>query len=112
MRRSPGGVGIEHAAPAAPIERRPLTFRLRQTLGHRVDDSGVMAHAAMAAFDLDVLGPGGRLFHAALPRADALSAAEDRRRRYRRRARKRPAEPRILFIGAAGARPLHDTPAK
>src|SRR4030081_4152813 len=110
MRRSPGGIGIAQAAPAAAIERRPLTFRLRHTLGHRVDDSGVMAHAAMAAFALNVLGPGGRLFHAALPRADAVSAAEDRRRRYRRRARKRPAEPRILFIGAAGGPPLIKPP--
>src|SRR4030081_3379038 len=108
--QSPGGIGIAQAAPAAAIERRPLTFRLRQTLGHRVDDSGVMAHAAMAAFDLDGLGPGGRLFHAPPPRGGAVCVAEERRRRYRRRARKPPAEPRILFIGAAAARHLIDAP--
>src|SRR5882757_1955944 len=93
--QSPGGIGIDHAAPAAAVERRPLSFGLRQTVGHRVDDSGVMAHAAMAAFDLDVLGPDGRLFHAALPRADAVGAAENRGGRHRRRARKRSAEPAI-----------------
>src|ERR1700704_2336218 len=37
-------------------------------------------------------------------------AAKDRRGRPRRRARKPPAEPRILFIGAAAARHLIDAP--
>src|SRR6266699_577334 len=61
---SPGGIGIDQAAPAAAVERRPFAFGLRQTIGHRVNGSGMMAHAAMAAFDLDAFGLRGALFHA------------------------------------------------
>ena len=50
------------------------------------------------------------LFHAALPRADAVGAAEDRGGRHRRCFRERPAEPAILFVGAAAARHLIDAP--
>src|SRR5258707_454019 len=70
----------------------------------------MMAHAAMAALDLDVLGAGGWLFHAALPREDAVGGAEARRGRHRGRCRNRSAEPRILFVGAAAARHLIDPP--
>src|SRR6202795_2844569 len=70
----------------------------------------MMAHAAMAAFDLDAFGLCGGLFHAALPRADAVGAAEDRGGRHRRRARQRSTEPSILFVGAAAARHLIDAP--
>src|SRR5258708_990334 len=48
-------IGIDQAAPAAAVERRPLAFGLRETVGHRIDYGGMMAHAAMAAFDLDIL---------------------------------------------------------
>src|SRR4051794_34047888 len=49
-------IGIDQAAPAAPIERRPFALALRQAIGDRVDDGGMMAHATMAAFDLDAFG--------------------------------------------------------
>src|SRR5712692_415152 len=94
----PVGIGVDHAAPAAAVERRPLSFGLRQTIGNGIDDGGMMAHAAMAAFDFDVLGAGGWLFHAALPGADAVGAAEDRRGRHWRRCRNRSSEPSILFV--------------
>src|SRR5262245_1596280 len=73
----PMRVRIDHAAPAAPVERGPLAFRLREPIGDRVDGGRVMAHAAMAAFDLDALRHRRRLFHAALPGADAVGTAED-----------------------------------
>src|SRR6267154_1330965 len=107
---SPGGIGIDQAAPAAAIERRPPALGLSEAIGHSIDGSGMMAHAAMAAFDLDAFGHRGGLFHAALPRADAVSAAEDRGGRHRRRFRKRPSEPSILLVGAADARALIDAP--
>src|SRR5437764_14175227 len=103
-------IGVDNASPAAAVERHPLAFRLRQTIGDGIDHGGMMAHAAMAALDLDVLGTGGWLFHAALPRADAVGAAEDRGGRHWRCCRNRSAEPQILFIGAAAARHLIDAP--
>src|SRR5713101_2980992 len=109
-RTLPVGIGINKTAPAAAVERRPLAFWLRQTIGHGIDDGGMMAHAAMAALDLDVLGVGRWLFHAALPRADAVGAAEDRGGRHRGRCRNRSSEPQILFVGAAAARHLVDAP--
>src|SRR4029077_4045977 len=53
--RSAVRIGIDQRPPAAAIERRPLAFALRQTIGHRIDDRGMMTHAAMATFDLDTL---------------------------------------------------------
>ena len=50
------------------------------------------------------------LFHAALPGADAVGAAEDRGGRHRRRLRQRAAETVVLFVGAAAARHLVDAP--
>src|SRR5260370_40230213 len=70
----------------------------------------MVGHAAMAAFDLDALGLGGGFFHAALPGADAVGAAEDRGGRHRRRLGQRPAEPRGLFVGAMAAGDLIDAP--
>src|SRR5439155_7793091 len=69
-------IGIHQAAPAAAVEGLPLTFLLRQPVGHRIDRGGVVAHAAMAALDLDTLGLRAGFLHAALPGADAVSAAE------------------------------------
>ena len=51
----PMRVRINHAPPAASIERRPFALSLRQAVGHRIDGGGVMAHAAMAALDFDAL---------------------------------------------------------
>src|ERR1700742_3491764 len=46
-------IGIDQAAPAGTVERLPCAFVLREAIGHRIDDCRMMAHAAMAAFDLD-----------------------------------------------------------
>src|SRR2546430_14473337 len=103
-------VRIDQAAPAAAVERRPLAFGLRQTIGHRIDDGGMVAHAAMAALDPDVLGAGGWRFHAALPRADAIGAAEDRGGRHRRGWRKLCPGTPIPLLRARGAPPPPNPP--
>src|SRR5881275_3218818 len=94
-------IGIDHATPAAAVERPPLAFLLREAVSHRVDSGGMMPHAAMAALDLDALGLRARLLHAALPGADAVGAAEDRRGRHRRRNGEIAAGMRIAGKGAA-----------
>src|SRR6185437_5981789 len=106
----PRGIGIDDAAPAAAVEWRPFALRLRQAVGHCVDHGGMMTHAAMAALDLDVLGPGRRPFHAPLPGADTVGAAEDRGGWHRWRFRQRSAEPAILFVGAPAARHFINPP--
>src|SRR5207302_2697109 len=106
----PMRVRIDQAAPAASIERRPVSLRLTQAIGHRMADGRVMAHAAMAALDFDALGARGGLLHAALPGADAIGAAEDRGGRYRRRPRQCATETRILFVSATAACHLIDAP--
>src|SRR5882724_2528155 len=93
----PVGIRIDQAAPAAAVERRPLAFRLRQAIGDRIDHGGMVAHAAMAALDLDALRGRGGLFHAALPGANAVGAAENRGGRHRWRLRQRTAELCILL---------------
>src|SRR5438270_13674355 len=85
-------IRINQAAPAAAVEWRPLAFRLCQAVGDRIDHGRMVAHAAMAALDLDALRGRGGLFHAALPGADAVRAAEDRGGRHRWRLRQRAAE--------------------
>src|SRR5262245_36201483 len=52
----PVRIRVDQAAPAATVEGGPLAFLLRQAIGDRVDRGRVMAHAAMAALDLDALG--------------------------------------------------------
>ena len=52
-------IRINQTAPAGAIERRPFAFGLRQTIGDRVNHGRMMAHAAMAAFDLDAFGHRG-----------------------------------------------------
>src|SRR6185437_16548605 len=106
----PVRIGKEDRAPAGAVERLPLAFRLGEALGDRVDHGGVMAHAAMAALDLDALGVRGRLLLAALPGADAVGAAVDRGRRHRRRLGKRATEARVFVVGAAAAGKFIDTP--
>src|ERR1700749_3272750 len=106
--RLPVRIGIDQATPARAIERLPRTFALREAIGHRIDDSRIMAHAAMAAFDLNAFGDGRRLFHAALPGADPVGAAEDGGGRHRRRLGERNAEARIFLVGAAAACPFID----
>src|SRR5258705_2706840 len=106
----PVRIRIDQAAPAAAVERGPFAFRLRQTVGHRIDRRGIMAHAAMAAFDLDAFGGCRGLLHAALPSADAVGTAEDRGGRHRRGAPQRSTGTPVFFVGAATARPLLNTP--
>src|SRR5471030_253923 len=88
----PVRIRVHKTAPAAAVERLPCAFGLRQAIRHRVDHGGMMAHAAMAAFHLDAFGGRGGFLHTALPRADAVGAAEDRGGRCRRGLRQRPAE--------------------
>ena len=64
----------------------------------------------MAAFDLDVFGERRGRFHAALPRADAIGAAEDRRGRHRRRLGQRAAEARVFLRRALAADEFIDAP--
>src|SRR3954454_3595212 len=109
-RRLPVRIGVNEAAPAAAVERGPLAFLLREALGHGVDRGGVMAHAAMAALDLDAFGHVRGLLAAALPGADAVGAGEDRGGRHRRRAGQRAAETPVFLVGASAARHLVDAP--
>ena len=51
----PMRIRIDQTTPAASVERRPLALRLRQAISDGIDDGGMMAHAAMAALDLDAL---------------------------------------------------------
>src|SRR3954447_11994295 len=106
----PMRIGIDHAAPAAAVERPPLAFLLREAVGDRIDGCGMMAHAAMAALDLDALGLRARLLHTALPGADAVGAAEDGGGRHRRRDGELAAELRIDLVGLPAARPFIDAP--
>ena len=88
----------------------PLAFGLRQAIGDRVNDGWMMAHPAMAAFNLDAFGQRRGLLHAALPGADPVGSTEDRCRRDGRRLGKRSAEPVILLLGVTAARHLVDAP--
>src|SRR5581483_1516560 len=103
-------IGIDEAAPAAAIKRRPLDLRLSQAIGDRIDGSRMMPHAAMTAFDLDAFGGRGSLFHANLPGTDSVGAAEDRGGRHRRWFRQRPAETKVLFAGTVAAHHFIDAP--
>src|SRR4051794_27553404 len=106
----PMRIGIDHAAPAAAVEGPPAAFLLRKAISHREDSSRMMAHAAMAALDLDALGLRTRLLHAALPGADAVGAAEDGGGRHRRRNGEFATELRIDLVGFPPARPFIDAP--
>src|SRR5262249_9176342 len=97
-------------APAAAVEWFPLTLRLRQPIGDRIDDRGMMTHPAMAAFDLDALRLCCDPFLAALPGANAIGAAEDSGSRHRRGRREGAAEARIFTVGGAAAGQLIDAP--
>jgi hypothetical protein len=53
--KSAARIGVDYGAPAGTVEGLPVPFGLSQAVGHGVDDGGMMAHAAMAARDLDTL---------------------------------------------------------
>src|SRR6185369_9145817 len=78
-------VGIDEAAQAAAVEALPLSLRLGEPVGDRIEHERVVAEAAMAAFDLDALRGRPRALETALPGDDAVAAAEDRSRRHRGR---------------------------
>src|SRR5579871_820928 len=105
----PVRIGIDQAAPARAVERLPLSLGLCEAIGDRIDHGRMMAHAAMAALDLDALGDRGGFLLATLPGADAVGAAEDRRGWHWRRFRQRPAET-VVLLGAAAAGHLIDAP--
>src|SRR5215212_9161394 len=92
----PLGIREDPVAQAAPFERAPFTLRLREPVGDRIQHRGVDAEAAMAADHLDVLGVIGRRLDTALPRDDAVRAAEDRCHRHRRRLLARLLELRVV----------------
>src|ERR1700730_2788822 len=73
------------SAPAAAIEFLPVSLGLGEAVGDGIDGRRMMAEAAMAAVDLDVLARRGVLVETGLPRADAVAAAEDRGGRHGRR---------------------------
>src|SRR5258707_2415654 len=72
-------------APAAAIEFLPVSFGLDEAVGDRIDRRRMMAQAAVAAIDLDILARRAVLIETGLPGADAVAAAEDRGGRYGRR---------------------------
>ena len=68
----------DKVAPATvAIELLPGTLGLGEPVGDGVDDCRMMAEAAVAAVDLDVLDLGPVLVQAGLPGADAIRAAEE-----------------------------------
>src|SRR4051812_41143176 len=73
------------ASASAAVEFLPGALRLGEAVGYGVDDRRMMAEAAVAAMDLDVLDLGPVLVQAGLPGADAIRAAEDAGGRHRRR---------------------------
>src|SRR5450631_1807635 len=96
-------------APAAAIEFLPVSFGLGEAVGDGVDRRRMMAEAAMAAIDLDVLARRGVLVETGLPGADAVAAAEDRGGRHGRRVDQRVEQfvivdlaARHLLVGAPG----------
>src|SRR5882724_7784889 len=83
----PAPVGIDQALPARAVEPLPLALGLGQAIGDGVDGGRMVAEAAMAAIDLDVLDLPVLVVDAGLPGADAVRAAEDRGGRHGRRLR-------------------------
>src|SRR5713101_5777933 len=96
-------------APAtAAVELLPGALRLGEAVGDGVDDRRMMAEAAVAAIDLDVLGLGAVSVQASLPGADAVGAAEDGGRRHGRRLDQRIDQ--IVVFDLAAARDLIGAP--
>src|SRR5260370_14878880 len=89
-----------NVAPATvTVEFLPGALRLGEPVSDGVDSRWVMAEAAVAAIDLDVLGLGPVLVQAALPGADAIGTAEEGGCRHRRQLGQR--FKRILVFGLA-----------
>src|SRR5438270_3587445 len=78
----------ETPQPALAIELLPSAFRLREPVSDGVNDRRMRTEADVACLNLYVLRLGRLPFHAALPRHNAIGAAENRGGRNRRRGRK------------------------
>src|SRR5437867_2688827 len=88
-------------APATSVEFLPSTLRLSKTVGNGVDHRRMMAEAAVAAIDFDVLDLGAVFVQAGLPGAYAIAAAEDGGRRHGRRLDQRIEQILVLDLAAA-----------
>src|SRR5216684_3757271 len=96
-------------APAtAAVEFLPGALRLGEAISDGVDDRRVMAEAAVAAIDLDVLDLGPVSVQAGLPGADAIGTAEDGGRRHGRRLGQRIKQ--VLLFDLAAAHDLIGAP--
>src|SRR6266851_8057168 len=92
----------DKVAPATvAIELLPGALGLGEPVGDGVDDRWMMAEAAVAAIDLDVLDLGPVLVQAGLPGADAVRAAEDGGGRHRRRLGQRIKQVVVFDLAAA-----------
>src|SRR5262249_11463860 len=91
----------DNVAPATALELFPGAFWLGETVGDGEDHRGMMAEAAVASVDLDVLGLGAVLVQANLPGAHAVASAEDGGRRHGRRLDQRIKHILILDLAAA-----------
>src|SRR5260370_4366330 len=91
----------DNMAPATAVELLPGALGLGEAIGDGVDHRRMMAEAAVAAIDLDVLGLGFILVQAGLPGADAVGAAEDGGRRHRRRLGQRVEHILVFDLAAA-----------
>src|SRR5882672_10410750 len=74
---SPLPVRKDKMTPATAVKFPPGAFRLSEAVRDSVDDRRMMAEAAVAAIDLDVLGQRPVSVQAGLPGADAVGTAED-----------------------------------
>src|SRR6266851_6748072 len=98
----------DEMAPATAVEFLPRALRLSEAVGDGVDCRRMMAEAAVAAIDLDVLDLGPVFVQAGLPGADAVGAAEDGGRRHGRCLDQRIKQ--ILVFDLAAARDLIGAP--
>src|SRR4029450_6063496 len=90
----------EMAPASAAVEFLPGPLGLGEPVGDGVDDGRMMAEAAVAAIDLDVLGLEPVLVQAGLPGADAVRSAVDGGGWHRRR-RSQRIEHGLVFDPAA-----------
>ena len=57
----------DRSAPAAPLERLPSPFGLREAFGHRIEHGGPHGHDDVATDNLDALGVRAAELNAVLP---------------------------------------------
>ena len=75
-------VGINQPASPAAVKRLPVSFRLREAIGERIQSERIHPQAEVTAADLDVFNATAGFFYAALPRHHTIGAAIDGRCRY------------------------------